>query len=61
MEAELLTYKMQSSKLVLFFFKKWANPALFFVYFRSFQTKSLIFTRNQREKCHAHPVYGARD
>ena len=35
---------------LLFF--KWANPALFFVYFRSFQTNiTTIFTTNQCEKC----------
>ena len=26
-----------------FFFKNWANPGLFFVYFRSFQTNNTIF------------------
>ena len=30
--------------LTYFFFKKkWANPGLFFVYFRSFQTNNTIF------------------
>ena len=38
----------------LFLFK-WPNPALFFVYFLSFQT---IFTI-KCEKCHVYPVYGA--
>ena len=33
-----------------FFKKKWANPGLFFVYFRSFQTNNTIFTTNQCEK-----------
>ena len=32
-------------------FLKWANPGLFFVYFRSFQTNNTIFTTNQCEKC----------
>ena len=41
------------------FFKKWANPDLFFIYFQSFQTKCTIFTTNQCEKCQVHPVYGA--
>ena len=35
------------------FFKKWANPGLFFVYFWSFQTNITIFTTN------VHPLYGA--
>ena len=34
----------------VFFFKKWANPGLFFVYFWSFQTNNTIFTTNQCEK-----------
>ena len=42
-----------------FFLKKWANLGLFFVYFRSFQTNNTIFTTNQCEKCHVHPVSGA--
>ena len=33
------------------FFKKWANPGLFFIYFRSFQTNNTTFTTNQCEKC----------
>ena len=41
-------------------FLKWANPSLFFVYFWSFQTNNKIFTTNQCEKCHVHPVYSAR-
>ena len=32
------------------FLKKWANPGLFFIYFRSFQTNNTIFTANQCEK-----------
>ena len=32
-----------------FFLKKWANPGLFFVYFRSFQTNNTILTTNQCE------------
>ena len=41
------------------FLKKWANPGLFFVYFRSFQTNNTIFTTNQCEKCpndHSVPI-----
>ena len=34
----------------IFFFKKWANLGLFFVYFRSFQTNITIFTTNICEK-----------
>ena len=33
------------------FFLKWANPGLFFVYFRSFQTNITIFTTIICEKC----------
>ena len=33
-----------------FFFKNWANPGLFFVCFRSFQTNNTIFNTNQCEK-----------
>ena len=34
------------------FFKKWANPGLFLVYFRSFQTNIItIFRKNNCEKC----------
>ena len=33
------------------FFQKWANPSLYFVYFRSFQTINTIFTTNQCDKC----------
>ena len=35
----------------LLFFKKMANPSLFFIYFRSFQTNFTIFTTNKCEKC----------
>ena len=39
---------------------KMGQPGPFSVYFRSFQTNIItIFTTNQREKCHVHPVYGA--
>ena len=42
------------------FFYKMGRPGLFFVYFRSFQTNIItIFTTDQCEKCHVHPVYGA--
>ena len=37
--------------LFSFFFKKMANPSLFFIYFRSFQTNFTIFTTNKCEKC----------
>ena len=40
--------------------KKWANPGPFFVYLWSFQTNNTIFTPNQCEKCHDHPVYNIR-
>ena len=33
------------------FFKKWANPGFFFVYFWSFHTTNTIFSTNQCEKC----------
>ena len=34
------------------YFKKWANPGLFFIYFWSFQTNIItIFTTNKCEKC----------
>ena len=36
--------------MFILFFKKWANPGLFFVYFWSFQTNNTIFTANQCEK-----------
>ena len=43
----------------IFFFKKWANPDLFFVYFQYFQTNIItIFTTNICEK-NVHPEYGA--
>ena len=32
------------------FLKKWANPGLFSIYFRSFQKNNTIFTTNQCEK-----------
>ena len=35
---------------ISFFFLNWANPGLFFVYFRSFQTNNTIFATNQCEK-----------
>ena len=35
------------------FFKKWANPGLFFVYFRSFQTNNIFL---QQIKKNVHPV-----
>ena len=33
------------------FFKKWANPGLFFVYFRLFKQTLQFFTTNKCEKC----------
>ena len=46
MRRTLPTSKWKSS----YFFKKWANLGLFFVYFRYFQTNNTIFTTNQCEK-----------
>ena len=41
---------MQTNREIIFL--KWANPGLFFVYFRSFQTNIItIFTTNICEKC----------
>ena len=37
-------------------FVKLAISGLFFVYFPSFQTKSIFFTTNDCEKCHVHPI-----
>ena len=55
---EILIKATNSSET--FLFKIWANPGLFFVfYFRSFQTNNTIFTTNECEKCHVHPVSGA--
>ena len=54
------TQKDKRPMNMTFIFFKWANTGLFFVYFRSFQTNNTIFTTNQCEKCHGHPVYGAR-
>ena len=31
--------------------KKWTNPGLFFVYFRSFQSNNTFLTTNQCDKC----------
>ena len=39
-----------------FFKKKWANPGLFFVYFRSFQTNITKFYNKYMWK-NVHPVY----
>ena len=41
----------------IIFLKKWANPGLFFVYFRSFQANITIFTTNMWKN--VHPVYSA--
>ena len=41
-------------------FIKMGQPRLLFAYFRSFQTNNTIFTTNQSEKSHVHPVYGTR-
>ena len=44
----------------LTFFKKWANPGLFFVYFRSFQTTIQFLQQINVKKClNVHLVYGA--
>ena len=40
------------------FFKKWANPGLFFVYFQSFQANNTIL--QQINVKNIHPVNGAR-
>ena len=37
-----------------------ANPGLFFIYFRPFQTNNTILKQINVKKCHVHPVYGAR-
>ena len=42
------------------FLKKWANPGLFFICFRSFQTNiNTDFITNQCENMSFHPVFGA--
>ena len=51
------TTSYQISLIIIFF--KWTDPGLFFIYFWSFQTNKTLFTANQSEKCHVHPVYGA--
>ena len=43
-----------------FFLKNGPNPASFSFIFGLFQTNNTIFTTNQCEKCHVHPVSGAR-
>ena len=43
-----ITIRMYSNLMHLFF--KWANPGLFLVYFRPFQTNVTIFTTNKCEK-----------
>ena len=45
-----------NAQLGIAFLLKWANPGLFFVYFGLFKTNKTIFTTNQCEKCHVHPV-----
>ena len=39
-----------TTKLSTLFLQESANPGLFFVYFRSFETNNTIFTTNQCEK-----------
>ena len=58
---ELVAFRKLSllGYLNVFCFLNWANPGLFFVYFRSFQTNNTIFTTNECEKRHVHPVSGA--
>ena len=51
---------LNRTDVFLIIFKNWANPGLFFAYFRSFQTNNTIFTTNECKKCHVHPVSGAR-
>ena len=41
------------------FLKNGPNPASFLFIFGLFQTNNTIFTINQCEKCHLHPVSGA--
>ena len=48
---------MRSSYASLVFFKKWANPSLFFIYFRV-SNHITNFTTNSYVK-NVHPVYGA--
>ena len=43
--------------LLNFFLKKWANPGLFFVYFRSFQVNQYNFYNKSMRK-NVYPVYG---
>ena len=50
-------FNMDEITKMFFFKKKWANPGLFFFYFRSFQTSiTTIFTTNICGK-NVHPVY----
>ena len=48
------------SKFLLQFFFKWANPGLFFVYFRSFSKKHQYNFYKKSMWKNVHPVYGAR-
>ena len=53
----LLRYAKNKS---CFFLKKnRPNPASFLFIFSLFQTNNTIFTTNQCEKCHVHPVSSA--
>ena len=46
----LLFHSAPYEAVTFIFFKIWANPGLFFVYFRSFQANNAIFTKNQCKK-----------
>ena len=47
---KILRLSSLRSQSFLIFFKKWANPGLFFFDFWSFQANNTIFTTNQCEK-----------
>ena len=59
METSSNIWKMQKILKLIIFFLNWANPGLFFVYFRSFQTNNTILQQINVKKCHVHPVSGA--
>ena len=37
---------LKSQEAIHLFFKKWANPDLFFIYFRSFQTNNKFYNKS---------------
>ena len=53
-----ILFKEEERGGVIFFKKEWANPSLFFVYFRSFSKKQYIFLQHINVK-NVHPVYSA--